>query len=172
MVDRTSSPARTLLTRATASVLSALLASPDRALYGLQLLRATGLKSGTLYPMLHRLQARGWLSSHLEDADPEDEGRLRRRYYQLTPAGAELARTRLADLPAHRHPAIPDRQVYPRPDASTAAEHVATAWRDAALQRGDAATDPADQAKWRAVGHVCANILAALQGADPKELLP
>lgn len=44
-----------------AKVLAALLAEPDEQRYGLDLMRLTGLPSGTLYPVLHRLQGpAGW----------------------------------------------------------------------------------------------------------------
>ena len=68
-------------------VLQALLARPAESLYGLELMEQTGLKSGTLYPVLARLEDAGWVSSSWEDADPRDAGRPRRRYYKLTGSG-------------------------------------------------------------------------------------
>lgn len=41
------------------------------------------IKEGSLYPALHRLEARGWLDS---EWGKSPEGR-RRKYYRLTPAG-------------------------------------------------------------------------------------
>ncbi|MEU9887942.1 PadR family transcriptional regulator [Sphaerisporangium sp. NPDC051011] len=90
------------LTRPTAAVLAALLADPTRELYGLQLMASTGLDSGTLYPMLRRLESRGWLTSRLEDLDPREEGRPRRCYFRLTPDGAEQARARLSSAATSR----------------------------------------------------------------------
>ncbi|MEH1168355.1 PadR family transcriptional regulator [Micromonospora sp. CPCC 205539] len=87
-----------------AKVLAALLAEPDAERYGLDLMRMTGLPSGTLYPVLHRLRAAGWLTADWEAIDPVEAGRPARRYYRLTAEGVAEARTALADLRA----AIPD----------------------------------------------------------------
>ncbi len=46
------------------AVLAALVADPTQEWYGLQLMDATALSSGTLYPILHRLVADGWLIGH------------------------------------------------------------------------------------------------------------
>jgi PadR family transcriptional regulator PadR len=81
--------------RMTASVLkvaAALLADPTAERYGLQLMQATGLPSGTLYPILVRLERAGWVESRWEQADPAAEGRPARRYYRLTRDGAVEAR--------------------------------------------------------------------------------
>lgn len=56
----------------------------------------SGLPSGTVHPILARLETVGWLTSRWEDIDPRAEGRPARRYYQLTPDGLELARAALA----------------------------------------------------------------------------
>jgi DNA-binding PadR family transcriptional regulator len=45
-----------------AKVLAALLAEPGGEHYGVQLMQQAGVASGTLYPMLARLQAAGWLT--------------------------------------------------------------------------------------------------------------
>jgi PadR family transcriptional regulator PadR len=69
-------------------VLQAFLATGGgETLYGLQLMDQTGLKSGTLYPVLARLEEARWVTSSWEDADPRDAGRPRRRYYELTGLG-------------------------------------------------------------------------------------
>ncbi|MFI7541447.1 PadR family transcriptional regulator [Actinoplanes sp. NPDC049599] len=81
--------------RMTASVLkvaAALLADPAAERYGLQLMQATGLPSGTLYPILVRLERAGWVESRWEQTDPAAEGRPARRYYRLTAEGAAEAR--------------------------------------------------------------------------------
>src|ERR1700761_5404896 len=77
-------------------VLRALLAEPTQEVYGLQVCQESGLPSGTIHPILARLEGLGWLKSRWEDAVPQEEGRPRRRYYQLTEDGAERARTALA----------------------------------------------------------------------------
>lgn len=77
------------LTFATAAVLQALFAGRE---YGFDIAAATGLRRGTVYPILRRLEEAGMVASHWEDADPaHDEGRPPRKYYRLTGAGIELA---------------------------------------------------------------------------------
>ena len=58
-------------------------------MYGLQICEASGLASGTIHPILARLEGLGWLKSRWEEADPREQGRPRRRYYRLTEDGAE-----------------------------------------------------------------------------------
>ena len=84
------------MTLPTQLVLRALLEDPTREMYGLEACAAAGLPSGTIHPILARLEAAGWLTSRWEDVDPREQGRPRRRYYRLTPDGAELARDALA----------------------------------------------------------------------------
>lgn len=64
--------------------------------YGFEIMRATGLPSGTVYPLLRRLEAAGHLSSSWEDAETaHEEGRPPRRYYSATAEGkAALAEAR------------------------------------------------------------------------------
>ncbi|MEU9515710.1 PadR family transcriptional regulator [Micromonospora sp. NPDC048169] len=88
------------LTIPVVKVLSALLSEPEGPRYGLDLMRLTGLPSGTLYPVLHRLQAAGWLAADWEDVDPVAAGRPARRYYRLTGEGVRSARLALAELRA------------------------------------------------------------------------
>jgi PadR family transcriptional regulator PadR len=75
------------MTDQTLRVLDALLEEPDRDRYGLDLMEAAGLSSGTAYPILHRLENDGWLHSWTEGIDPSVEGRPRRRLYRLTGLG-------------------------------------------------------------------------------------
>ncbi|SRR6266702_2815753 len=78
-------------------VLGALLADLGAELYGLQLCEATGLASGTIYPIMARLEQLGWVESSWEDPRRHvAEGRPRRRYYRLTGEGAGRAREALA----------------------------------------------------------------------------
>lgn len=57
-------------------------------LYGFDLMDATGLPSGTVYPLLRRLEAAGWLRASWEDAAAAHAaGRPRRRSYRLTARG-------------------------------------------------------------------------------------
>jgi PadR family transcriptional regulator PadR len=56
--------------------------------YGFDVIDATGLESGTVYPILSRLERDGLLSSRWEDeAGAHAEGRPARRYYHITPTG-------------------------------------------------------------------------------------
>jgi len=84
------------MTIPTQRVLEALLAEPGAELYGLEIGSSAGLRSGTVHPILARLEGYGWLSSRWEDVDPSAEGRSPRRYYRLTATGAEAARAALA----------------------------------------------------------------------------
>jgi len=79
------------MTQATLAVLRALSEKPTEAMYGLQISSAARLPSGTIHPILARLETAGWLDSSWEDIDPALEGRPRRRYYRLSPAGAARA---------------------------------------------------------------------------------
>jgi DNA-binding PadR family transcriptional regulator len=79
-----------------AGVLEAFLADPAIERYGLDIMQATGYPSGTVYPILIRLQQAGWLAAHWEEIDPVAAGRPARRWYRLTPDGLTTARTELA----------------------------------------------------------------------------
>jgi DNA-binding PadR family transcriptional regulator len=80
----------------TEAVLQALLAEPGESRHGYDLSRETGLKSGTLYPILMRLEQQGWLEAEWE-AEPAP-GRPRRHLYRLTGIGVEEARA-IARMP-------------------------------------------------------------------------
>jgi PadR family transcriptional regulator PadR len=72
-------------------VLLLFLQDPSRRYYGLEIAREANLQRGTLYPMLVRLEERGWLTSEWENIDPVVEGRRPRRYYTLTDEGLRQA---------------------------------------------------------------------------------
>lgn len=56
--------------------------------YGFDLMRLTGLPSGTMYPLLRRLEAGGMVRSLWEaKTEAHGEGRPRRREYVLTGVG-------------------------------------------------------------------------------------
>ncbi|GAA3144747.1 hypothetical protein GCM10010466_39810 [Planomonospora alba] len=84
------------MTLPTQLVLRAFLEDPAREMYGLEICQAAGLASGTIHPILARFEGIGWLESRWEENDPHEQGRPRRRYYRLTPDGAENARAALA----------------------------------------------------------------------------
>jgi DNA-binding PadR family transcriptional regulator len=73
----------------TFQVLAGFLERPGEWKYGYDMSRETGLKSGTLYPILMRLAERALLETRWE---PVEAGRPPRHMYRLTPAGAEFAR--------------------------------------------------------------------------------
>lgn len=84
------------MTGATQAVLRAMLVEPTHERYGLELSEAAGLETGTVHPILARLEKLGWIASRWEELDPQQAGRPRRRYYRLTSDGAEFARDALA----------------------------------------------------------------------------
>ena len=91
------------ITGPTLKVLGALLSSGRVELSGADIARATNLASGTLYPILFRLERAGWLESRWEEEDPRALGRPRRRLYQVSALGARNARAAVKDLePAFR----------------------------------------------------------------------
>ncbi|MGW1717913.1 helix-turn-helix transcriptional regulator [Streptomyces sp. NPDC002156] len=87
------------MTLQTQVVLRTLLETPTKARYGLELSNAAGLPTGTIHPILARLETAGWLESFWEDhgeIEKTDPPRPRRRYYRFTTSGAESARMALA----------------------------------------------------------------------------
>ena len=77
------------ISRQTRALLAALLKSPRNWRHGYDLSLETGLKSGTLYPILMRLADQGLLESEWQESD--HPGRPRHAY-RLTGEGAALAR--------------------------------------------------------------------------------
>ena len=75
----------------TMRVLEAFLDNPTEQLSGADVQKRSGLASGTLYPILLRLEAAGWFVSRWEAIDPAEAGRPRRRLYRLTPSGLSRA---------------------------------------------------------------------------------
>ena len=69
-----------------------MLEDPTGEHYGLDLGKRSGLLTGTVYPLLRRLEDAGWLASAEEDVDPVAAGRPRRRLYRLTGEGEVAAR--------------------------------------------------------------------------------
>ena len=84
------------MTLTTQLVLRALLVEPQVGRYGIEIGDATRLPSGTVHPILARLERAGWAQSEWEDVDPGGAGRPARRYYRLTAEGVERAREALA----------------------------------------------------------------------------
>jgi len=65
---------------------------------GADIMKSAGISSGTLYPILLRLERAGVLASRWEKDTPQDLGRPRRRLYRITSAGAAIAHEALDDL--------------------------------------------------------------------------
>lgn len=76
-------------TNALIAVLMTLMASPDDRHWGYEMSRQTGLRSGVLYPVLHRLLDEGWLIDGWEELVNEGRQRPPRRYYELTDEGRQ-----------------------------------------------------------------------------------
>ena len=81
------------MTIPTQLVLQALLEADEA--YGAELGGQTRLPSGTMHPILARLEGLDWVVSRWEDIDPSAEGRPARRYYRLTESGRAQARAAL-----------------------------------------------------------------------------
>lgn len=74
-------------TDALVRVAVALCSAPEERHWGYPLTKITGLRTGTLYPLLASMLTEGWLTDGWEVIDPVIEKRPPRRYYELTPAG-------------------------------------------------------------------------------------
>ena len=99
------------MTGALARVLAAFLADPAAPRYGYDLMKAARLQSGTLYPLLARLEREQLAGSAWET--PRQDGQRPRKYYRLTAEGIRVARLELARASARRPraPARPGRPV-------------------------------------------------------------
>lgn len=86
-------PGEPRMSRASLKVLQFIFAQGLRAeLCGADIRNATGVNSGTLYPLLLRFEKAGWLKSRWEDVDPSEIGRPRKRLYKITGLGASKAK--------------------------------------------------------------------------------
>lgn len=79
-------------------VLACFLEHPRAEFSGADIMRVTGLFSGSLYPILYAFEEGGLLESRWETEDPQALGRPRRRLYMLTAVGERTARETAADL--------------------------------------------------------------------------
>jgi DNA-binding PadR family transcriptional regulator len=78
------------LSRHARKVLATLLEARGGWSHGYELCHLTGVKSGTLYPLLIRLESDGYLESEWQP--PAEGGRPPRHAYRLTATGVALAR--------------------------------------------------------------------------------
>jgi DNA-binding PadR family transcriptional regulator len=99
---------RAALSAQTRAVLAALAAQPSEWRHGYDLAGETGLKSGTLYPILIRLADREMVEACWEADQPA--GRPRRHLYRLTSQGLAAATAALAPVGTVR----PRRAAAPR----------------------------------------------------------
>ncbi|WP_433622747.1 PadR family transcriptional regulator [Nocardia sp. CA-120079] len=88
------------ITTTVATVLREFLECPNEPHYGFEMMRTCEISSGSLYPILARLEKVGWIESKLEDIDPKVEGRRARRYYTMTAEGEFAATQALNRLSA------------------------------------------------------------------------
>src|SRR6516165_1914950 len=82
----------------TLAVLADLCATPSQWRHGYGIAKDTGLKSGSLYPILIRLADRGLVEARWEEEQPA--GRPRRHLYRLTQEWLASAGAALASAPA------------------------------------------------------------------------
>jgi|SRR5690349_19226086 DNA-binding PadR family transcriptional regulator len=85
----------------TIQVLEAFLEAPKNWQHGYDISRNTGLKSGTLYPILMRLAERKLLETRWEATEI---GRPHRHMYRLTPTGLRFTREELSARSTARAP--------------------------------------------------------------------
>ena len=77
-------------TKALSELAVALMADPNGRHWGYELTKLSGLRSGVLYPILHRMLDAGWLDDGWEDPPARGKrSRPPRRYYELTDVGRE-----------------------------------------------------------------------------------
>lgn len=91
------------LTSTTVQVLEILRAHPQ-PVYGLEVATKSGLMTGTIYPILSRLERAGWVIGTWDTADSTRGPR--RRFYELTPQ----ARAEVEALIAARSEAFAEAQ--------------------------------------------------------------
>jgi len=89
------------------AVLSVLLEQARSWRHGYDIAKATGLQSGTLYPILARLEHRGYLDSKWLEST--QAGRPPRHAYRLTVAGVAFARATVKESEDPRPLSVPHR---------------------------------------------------------------
>ncbi|WP_173158629.1 PadR family transcriptional regulator [Phytohabitans suffuscus] len=93
-----------------AKVLRPFLEEPCAPRYGAELIKKTGIPSGTMYPLLKQLRRAGYVESWKEDVDASDAKRPVRTMYLITALGRREAHQQLTELFA---------QILPRPNPPT-----------------------------------------------------
>ena len=82
--------------KTTLRLLEVMLKQADSHHYGYELMKMTGISSGTLYPILIRLEERGLLDAQWQSS--QKQGRPPRHAYKLTHSGRQFAISQLNDL--------------------------------------------------------------------------
>lgn len=104
------------ITRHVLRLFSLMTSDPLAWWWGVKLSAELDLRSGTIYPLLGRLEKADWLESRWEDIDPSAAGRPRRRLYRLTGQGEGVAAEALAEIAAPLpRPASEAPHVRPKP---------------------------------------------------------
>jgi len=86
------------LSAPTLKVLKLFIEAPRTRRSGAEISRLAGIGSGTLYPLLARLEGAGWSRSAWETVDPREAGRPRRRLYAITALGQTKTQDAFTDL--------------------------------------------------------------------------
>jgi PadR family transcriptional regulator, regulatory protein PadR len=86
------------LSHQTLKVLRIFMERPQERLAGSDILKQIGMLSGTLYPILMRLERASWLESEWEQLDASEAGRPRKRLYRLSANGYHKTKAALAEL--------------------------------------------------------------------------
>jgi PadR family transcriptional regulator, regulatory protein PadR len=86
------------LSHQTLKVLSVFMERSQDRLAGSDILKRTGMLSGTVYPILMRLERARWLESEWEQLEPAEIGRPRKRLYRISSQGYNAANAALAEL--------------------------------------------------------------------------
>jgi PadR family transcriptional regulator, regulatory protein PadR len=86
------------LSHQTLKVLCIFMERPQERLAGSDILKQIGMLSGTLYPILMRLERAGWLESEWEQLDASEAGRPRKRLYRLNANGYNKTKAALTEL--------------------------------------------------------------------------
>jgi PadR family transcriptional regulator, regulatory protein PadR len=86
------------ISRQMLKVLKMMVEKPREGRSGAEISKGTAVSSGTLYPLLQRLEQAGWVTSEWEEIRPSEVGRPRRRFYTLTALGQTRAIAALTEL--------------------------------------------------------------------------
>lgn len=106
-MGRSAPSRRPRLTHQSLKILKAFLEGVGDELSGADIMRRTGLSSGTTYPILLRFAAAGLLESRWEKVDPSVLGRPRQRLYSVTAFGGQLGRDALRQVSLVEVDAVP-----------------------------------------------------------------